>query len=48
MQFERILYGGQEETGSVEVTIVASGPAPQLFEVIVVPMESPDISAEGI
>ena len=42
-----MIFVGGEEFGGVEVTLVASDPSPWPFEVIVVPMESTDLSAEG-
>jgi len=47
VEFQNIIYVGSEESEGVEVTLVASGPFPLPFEVIVVPMESANLSAEG-
>jgi len=48
VEFQDIIYVGSEETGEVEVTLVASGPSTRPFEVIVVLMESANLSAKGM
>jgi len=47
VEFQSDIFVGVEESGGVNVTVVASAPFPRLFEVIVEPMESANRSAEG-